>query len=104
MLDVLWLERFTKQRIVSKKNHAHGEIIARAPVRVDFASLLGRYGMRGAGANAARLSCIHISECCFHAPPIRHLRLRQARASCAALRSLLKATPSHASPNVLQFR
>src|SRR6266550_2870460 len=41
-LDMLWLERFTKQGIVTQINHAGGEVIARTPVRVDFAQLLGR--------------------------------------------------------------
>src|SRR5437879_359893 len=61
--------------------------------------------MRGTGADTAPLSCIHISECCFHdSSKFVVCVYRQARASWAAeLRSLLKATASDASPSVLQF-
>src|SRR5437660_2163939 len=61
--------------------------------------------MRGTGADTAPLSCIHISECCFHdSSKFVVCVYRQARASWAAeLRSLVKATASDASPSVLQF-
>jgi hypothetical protein len=42
ILDMLLLQRFSKDRIVEQINHASGEVIARTPVGVEFAQFLGR--------------------------------------------------------------
>jgi hypothetical protein len=42
ILDVLRLQRFTQKWIRAKINHSYGEIIAGAPVGVNFIQFVGR--------------------------------------------------------------